>query len=281
MYYYEEDDSNEVAGNPDGFHPPYTADGMASNMAMADPRLPFSDFLRDVIYPPYHDPSRIAEAQGLAVLDFCDDANLELNDLDFGVLDNWNLDGVAGGVDEQQCAARVEESADMASMRQRLVKIWTESPWRWNPNKQDSGYGEQANLPIPLGEVSGAHFHDGQPPDRVVKDKLESSARDKILAIVLSTCQSNAMMTRVASSFPSAEAMDSLIHIFLASHLCQVSEWIDYASFSLNAQWPEWLACAASAGAVQTPNSTLRKFGYALQEAVRKLQSPVGAVAVN
>ncbi len=177
---------------------------------------------------------------------------------------------VANAANEQELASRVEEPADMSGMRQRLVKIWTESPWRWNPNKQDSGYGEQANLPIPLGEVSDAQLHDTLRLDRVVRDKLEPSARDKILAIVLSTCKNNAMMTRVASSFPSAEAMDTLVHIFLASHLCQVSGWIDCASLHLNAQWPEWLACAASAGAVLTPNSTLRKFGFALQEAVRK-----------
>ncbi len=82
---YFEDDADEAAGSSDGFQPPYAA----GSMAMADPRVPFSDFLRDIIFP-LSDPPRMAEeVQGLAVLDFCDDTNLELNDIDFGVLDNW------------------------------------------------------------------------------------------------------------------------------------------------------------------------------------------------
>src|SRR3569833_18873 len=290
--YSDEFFSDEALGNADGFQPPPPPPSCTTNsntstpMAVAptaskqDPRLPFSDFLRDIMYP-LADPSRMAEAQGLAVLDFCDNSNLELNDLDFGVMDNWNLDGAMAAnmaSSEQEFAAapgsgtggRFEEAADLSSMRQRLVSMWTESPWRWNPNKQDSGYREQAYLDVPSREISGVQFQESrQRLDRVVKDKLEPSGRDKILAIVLSTCQNNAMLTRVASSFPSTEVMDSLIHIFLASHLCQVSEWIDYASFNLNSQWPEWLACAAAAGAILTPNTTLRKFGYALQEAVR------------
>ena len=78
------------------------------------------------------------------------------------------------------------------------------------------------------------------------------------------SCRNDAMMRRVASAFPSAEMLDSWIHIFLASHLCQVSSWIHYGSFTLNSQWPDWLAITASAGAAVTPVPTLRRFGFAL-----------------
>ena len=54
--------------------------------------LPFSDFLRDVMTLDGFTTPRNEDAQGLAVLNFCDDASLELNDVDFGLLDFWNSD---------------------------------------------------------------------------------------------------------------------------------------------------------------------------------------------
>lgn len=235
-------------------------------------RLPFSDFLRDILYEQSLEPARMEEAQGLAVLDFNDDSNLELNDIDFGLLDTWNVDGMlASNSNIPDFRLRADDPADMSKMRQRLVKVWTESPWRFKPGKTDSCYCEQNSLPVPSGDTNGQFQEGGLRVDRVITDRMEPPSRDKILAIVLSTCKTNSIMARVASSFPSTDVMDSLVHIFLASHLCQISEWIHHGSFALNSQWPEWLAVAASAGAILTPVQTLRKFGFALQEAVRKL----------
>ncbi|KAH9999580.1 hypothetical protein F4779DRAFT_605364 [Xylariaceae sp. FL0662B] len=246
----------------------YATNGVV-NMA----RLPFSDFLRDVLYDQSMDPSRLAETQGLAVLDFCDDTSYELNDVDYGLLDHWNLDGANNDRPPviQAATPQTDDSAvDMTDMRQKLVKIWTESPWRWDPNKRDHGYGEHGNLPLSLKDTASQTFNEKQKRmDRVVKDKLDQSSRDKILSIVLSTCQSDTMKMRVASSFPSADVMDTLTHVFLAATLCSVSGWIHFATFDLNSQWPEWLAVAAASGAVSTPVPTLRKFGFAVQEAVR------------
>ncbi|KAK4181650.1 putative transcription factor [Triangularia setosa] len=227
-------------------------------------KLPFSDFLRDVLYDQsYGNSARMAEAQGLAVLDFCDDVNLDFREFDFGLLDNWSTDATQNVPDS---SIQVENSAEVAAMRSTLVKIWTESPWRWVPKRTDTGYNEQSNLPLLSRDAHGSKV---LKPDRVVKDTLHSSNRDKILAIVLSTCRENSMVNRVAGSFPSAEMMDTWIHVFLAAHMCQVSSWIHYGSFSMNQQSPEWLAIATAAGAVLAPVTTLRRFGFALQEAVR------------
>lgn len=257
--------------NPDGYHGSYP-----QNQNMVDMnRLPFSDFLRDVLYDQQQqqqqqmDSQKMAEAQGLAVLDFCDDANLEMNDLDFGMLDNWNIGNVHGMLATDPNLANYvsqpEDTADMSRMRQRLVKIWTNSPWRWMPDgHKDNIHNQKSGLP--LADINSTQLK----PDRIIHDKLDSSGRDKILAIVLSTCQNNVMLSRVASSFPSTEVMDSLVHIFLAWHLCQVSEFIHFGTFALNAQCPEWTAVAASAGGILTSVQSLRKFGFALQEAVRK-----------
>lgn len=154
----------------------------------------------------------------------------------------------------------------MSSMRQRLVSVWAQSPWRWVPDgSRDNIHTEKSNLPLP--DINSSHLR----PDKVVADTLEPSGRDKILAIVLGVCHNNNMLSRVASSFPSTEVIDSLVHVFLAWHMCQVSEFIHFGSFSMNAHCPEFLAVAAAAGAILTPVKSLRKFGYALQEAVRKL----------
>lgn len=240
--------------------------------------IPFTDFLRDVLYEQNMDQGRLVENQGLAVLDFCNNSNMELTDMDFGLLDNWNVDGmvVQQSMPIQQDTPRTDTSVDIAQMRQNLVKVWTDSPWRWDPKVHDTGYQDQNNLPIPAGDTSSAKFQEGRNMmDRVVKQKLEQSSRDRVLAIVLAICQQHATSTRVAAAFPSADVLDTLVHIFLNSHACQVSEWIHFPTFKLNDQWPEWVAVAAAGGSVLTPYPTLRKFGLALQEAVRKSTRPI------
>jgi hypothetical protein len=231
------------------------------NVSLPEVDYHFSDFLRGVMFP---DEDANFTREGLAVLDFCDNANVELNDIDFGILNTFNS-GVYGAVTGSHGGGpQISPTTDMSKIRTQLVDIWTNSPWRWDPKRQDSSTGEQGNLlKVAVSDLG---------VDRVVQEKLEQSGRDKILSIVLSTCSSEkGMLSRIATSFPSLDVMDSLIHIFLASHLCQVSEFIDFGCLNLSEQCPEWLACAASAGAVLAPSSTLRKFGLALQEAVRKL----------
>ncbi|KAI0102879.1 hypothetical protein GGR51DRAFT_273753 [Nemania sp. FL0031] len=246
----------------------------ATNNMASMTHQPFSDFLRDVLYTQSLDSSRLVEAQGLAVLDFCDDTSYELNEVDFGMLDNWNLDGMSErpAVTQAVTPQTDDSSVDMAQMRRKLVKIWTDSPWRWVPDKRDHGYIEHANLPLPCRDSTSQQFQEHQKQiDRVVQDKLDSSSRDKILVVVLGACNTDAIKMRVAASFPSAEIMDTLTHIFLAAHLCSVSSWIHFGTLVLNSQWPEWLAVAAAAGATMTPVPTLRKFGFAIAEAVRLL----------
>lgn len=259
----------EQAGHIQPFiNPPYVG-----NSGMVDmTRLPFTDFLRDVLYDGSLTTARPEIGQGLAVLDFCDDTNYELTDMDFGLLDHWNLDETKSGQAITQAATpQTDDSAvDLSQMRQNLVKIWTNSPWRWIPGERDSVYAEYGNLPIPQRDAASQRFQESQKQmDRVIKDKLEPASRDKILSVVLQTAKTDALRLRIASSFPSAEIMDTLAHIYLAAHLCSVSCWIHWGTFTLNTQWPEWLGIVAAAGAILTPVATLRKFGFAVQEAMR------------
>lgn len=250
--------------NPQSLEPP--------NAIVDLDRDPFFDFLRDVLYEQPYDPSKLSDSQGLALQDFCDNANLELTDMDFGLLDHWNLDGIVGGpLPVQEAAPGSANSADISQMRQNLVQAWTESPWRWDPKNHDSGHRELGFLPVSATETRSAQLQmSGRSLERVVAESLEQAGRDRVLAIVLSTCRQNAMANRVAASFPTVEVMDTLVHVFLAAQACQADEWIHFPTFKLNDQWPEWIAMAAAVGAALTSMPTLRKFGFAVQEAVRK-----------
>lgn len=247
--------------------------GVGSEPNAVDMNRPlFSDFLRDVLYDQPLHSGRMTDNQGLSVLDFCDDTNLDLTDMDFGILDHWNGDSImTTPLPTNPDTPQTDSSVDISQMRQNLVKVWTDSPWRWDPTANDNGYREQGNLPVPTKDTTSAQFQERRKRlEKIVQEKLEPSSRDRMLAIVLSICRQTSTTNRVASSFPAVDVMDTLVHLFLNSHACQVSGWIHFPTLKLNQQWPEWIAVAAASGAMLTPILTLRKFGMALQEAVRK-----------
>lgn len=233
---------------------------------------PFFDFLRDVLYQQPVDLSRTHESQGPAVLDFCDDMDMDLTDMDFGLLDHWNLDLNDGSamVTPAMASQTTQNSTEMSQMRQNLANVWGELPWKWEPTNKDNAYTEQGNLPISSKDISNAQFQETKRQlERVVDQKLNLSSRDQILAIVLKTCRDASTASRVAASFPTVDVMDTMAQAFLAAHVRQVSTWIHYPTLKLNAVWPEWIGNAVAAGAVLMPAPTLRKFGFAVQEAVR------------
>lgn len=234
-------------------------------------RPPFTDFLRDVLYDqPMGGPAKPTEVPGMAVLDFYDDANLDFKGFDFALLNHWNVDPTSTVPDQPS-----DLEDPVTAIRSNLVKLWTESPWKWTPQQVDNRYRDQTNLPLPSPDAQAVQIQDSRSPvNRVSKEALHGSCRDRILATVVGTCRESSMATRVASSFPSTETIDSWINIFLAAHSCQVSSWIHYGSLSLNNEpCTEWLAIVAAAGATLTPVPAFRRFGFALQEAVRKCPS--------
>lgn len=247
---------------------PPSSEAGSSSQAGTD-QLPFCDFLRDVLYEQQYDQSaRIPENQGLAVLNFCNDSNMELSDMDFGLLDHWNTDGMANSAPVQQETPK--SPVDMDHMRQNLVTAWDVSPWRWDPVANDNAFGEQGNLPVSKRDVASIQAQASKGGfRRVVDQKLDFAARDGVLALVLGACQPDTMSSRISGSFPSADLLDTMLHVFLNSHTNQVSDYIHFPTFKLNEQEPEWIAGAAAAGAVLIPIPTLRKFGYALQESIR------------
>ncbi|KAF3010521.1 hypothetical protein E8E14_009942 [Neopestalotiopsis sp. 37M] len=264
----------ETVGEQPGQMQPFVNPPYVNNTGVVDmTRMPFTDFLRDVLYDGSLNTARPEESQGLAVLDFCDDLNYELTDVDFGLLDHWNLDenNRNGQVVTQAATPQTDDSTvDMSQMRSHLAKIWTNSPWRWIPQERDSVYAEYGNLPIPQRDAASERFQERQKQmDRVIKEKVDPASRDKVLSVVLQALKSDSLRLRVASSFPSTDVVDTLVHMYLAAHLCSVSSYIHWGTFKLNKQQPEWLGIVLAAGAVLTPVSALRKFAFAIQEAMR------------
>lgn len=155
-------------------------------------------------------------------------------------------------------------------MRQRLEKIWMDSPWRWTPDTLDTAFAEQSDLSVQAGALNSPQFEERRrKTGRMIQERLEQSSRDRVLAVVLSTCLQPSISSRVASAFPSVEVVDTLVQLFLASHFVQIDSWIHTGCLKVNAQWPEWLGAVVASGAVLTSDITLRKFGFALQESVR------------
>lgn len=235
-------------------------------------RLPFADFLRDVLRENSAESSRTAPIQGLTLLDFCDHGNLELSDGDFTLLDHLNTEGnheLAYGARPPPETHGRENSTEMAQVRQDLVEMWTNAPRNADHSRTQSG-GRKGQRTLDTTGSSDSAPQSRYRIDRVIFEKLDQSARDRVLAMVLSYPRQTLAFGRVASSFPSVEVMDILVHSFLSSLANQASEWVHFPTFRLNAQSPEWIAVAAAAGAVLSPVPSLRAFGFMLQEAARK-----------
>lgn len=239
---------------------------------MDSDRLPFADFLRHVLYEgATADSGKACAIQGLLVLDFCDRFSLEFNDGDFGLLDKWNAEGTAQSawpIPETQ--GQADRALDMTQTRRDLVKIWTNSHYGGDSDTSDAGANDQCNPQ--LSPRSTEMLQSRREQFSIInRERLDQPSRDKALVIVLGACRQLITSNRLASSFPSLELMDVLVNSFLSNLANQPSDWVHPPTFSLNAQLPEWIAMAAASGAVTSPIPGLRRFGFVLQDAVRKL----------
>lgn len=99
-------------------------------------------------------------------------------------------------------------------------------------------------------------------------EPLSQISRDKILGMVLSTCKPNTI-SRAVAGFPSLGLLDSLFQFSLTSPGSHAKHWIHAPTLLAERTRPEVLAAIVSAGAVLTPDGSIRKVGYAIQEAIR------------
>lgn len=194
------------------------------------------------------------------------DTNLELNDLDLTFLDTYNnanpFDLRTPSIGYPTTGSDVMPSFTSAPVPPldtgALPKA---SVWRFRPLSKDSGSAEQANLSLPTPTSLDIDR-------RVTCEPLSQTSRDKILAMILSSVKPNNIPRSVAC-FPSIGLLDSLFQFSLTSPGSHAKHWIHAPTLRAGQTRPEVLAAIIAAGAVLTPDASIRKVGYAIQEAIR------------
>ncbi|KUJ14262.1 uncharacterized protein LY89DRAFT_649974 [Mollisia scopiformis] len=236
-----------------------------------------AEFLRDVMMP--GSPNSLAETNaagflpqnyycGRDVFNFGMDSSLDFNDMDFSWIDSqqyrqpiWT--SVPAHIDDVRIAG--QETPDFSSGTTAGVEAFQKSVWRWKPGRQDHASSEQVHLSVPYKDMQ--HLEVRLPLD-LLSHRIEQTSRDKILAMVLSTCE-RPNVSQVVTSFPSADFLDSLMHSFFRNELAREDSWIHIPTFRPQTNRAEWNAIVVAAGAILSSIPTVRKLGFAIQEAVR------------
>ncbi|KAK4565975.1 hypothetical protein LTR86_003824 [Recurvomyces mirabilis] len=204
------------------------------------------DYLRDKMMPPGNNAApngvQVVDYQQTGpwtpreLFDFGVDTNMELNDLDLTFLDTYNnanpFDLRTPSIGFPTSGSDIMPSFTSAPVPPiDTTALPKASVWRFRPLSKDSGSAEQANLSLPTPTTLDIDR-------RVTCEPLSQTSRDKILAMILSTC----------------------------SH---AKHWIHAPTLLAGQTRPEVLAAIIAAGAVLTPDAAIRKVGYAIQEAIR------------
>ncbi|KAF3038060.1 hypothetical protein E8E11_005622 [Didymella keratinophila] len=158
-------------------------------------------------------------------------------------------------------STRLNETAN----NDTAVKAFQNSIWRFVPVPGVGGYSDQTDLSVPAqNQIAGTPESLVDVQRRATNERLDSVARDKILAILFSQVRSHILPA--LSAFPSVMLLDKLIQFFLAGPTPLTKTWIHAASFNPKKARPELLLAMAAAGATITPDRSLRKLGFAMQE---------------
>lgn len=204
------------------------------------------------------------------------DTNLELDDIDFNSLFTYSTNipfdhALQSPESLQQGSEKgTQKDRDLERRAQLGSDAYRKSVWRFRPVTSDRGGADHQHLSLPIVET------DKDSPEsridlswRTTSETLDQSSRDKLFAMVLGTIKAP-NLTRVASSFPSLELLDSLLQFYLTSSHCRADTWFHIPSIRpKTGMREELLGAMIAAGAFLTPDDSLRKFGLAIQEVVR------------
>jgi hypothetical protein len=222
---------------------------------------------------PLLEPGLPGTATPRGIMDFNFNWDIDLTDMDMGILSQYNQQAASELENPSTDAAgalmqlATEQLGDGASVRHEAFK---KSIWRYLPQRnRDFGAAEQPNLAFE-DETGGNNDHQQTSliTHRAIHERLHRVTRDRLLAIVLSTCRPK-NQCRIASAFPTAELLDGLVQYFLISPSLDAKSWFHLPTFSPTKLRPELMAGIIAAGAVSTPEIPLRKLGFALHEAAR------------
>lgn len=203
------------------------------------------------------------------------ETNFELSDVDFSFLDSYNthipFDYQARTPDSDINLPPLNDPHRTTALGHEAFKqSWV---WRFKPSNQNSGRVQQQDLNIPtsVGQRRVASLS-----ARKLHEKFDSQTRDKVLALVVSSCSGEGWThlppwQRWIAAFPSLELLDGLLQYCLSSPQVQCDVLFHMPTMSVRHMRPELVLALVAVGAVLTPDSALNKLGMALQELIRQL----------
>jgi hypothetical protein len=226
------------------------------------------DYFRNM--PPYESYFS-GQATPRGIMDLSFDLDVGLTDLDLGLLDQYNFQAPFAAETPSTDTHELDDQVPEPDGVPVRTEAFKQSIWRYLPQRnKDHGAAEQPNLAFSDSEATNTR-RSGMTSRRAIAERLDRVSRDRLMALVLGTC-SPANVKKIASAFPSIELLDGLIQYFLTSPSIDAQSWFHLPTFSPSKTSPELLACIVSAGAAATPDTPLRKLGFALHEASRNGQ---------
>jgi hypothetical protein len=245
--------------------PPHSNISMSSGPLNDDAMLDLDDsslaeFLQDIMnrgspnFP--KDPNSIdfiPQADGSwDVFNFGNESNLEFNDMDLGwitsqnyhtTMFNYNMipDFNDIPLDSGQQTPDVRSSINLGA------EAFQKSLWNWLPGQREHGWMELPNLSLPHKDMEGLEKR--VTPD-IIDHQVEQSSRDAILAMVLNTNSQESGIPAFITSFPSAQLLNSLMHLFFRSEVLKTDSWIHLPTFRPRTQRPEFNGIVIAAGAI-------------------------------
>lgn len=244
----------------------------------------FYDFLRNVITP--NNPGSFSpphwDFEPRNVLDFTVEDDLTFDANDFGLLDafngrtlNPNLDfgafaNATKSTEPNPPADSTPSDSGPSSDRKRAgigAEAYRKSSFvRWHPAHEGS-HLEVGNISV-QDEAASSPDARYKLDQRILAERLEQSSRDKLLAIILKTCDAT-NLGRVVASFPSTDLLDDFLQCFFAKETPRQDSFIHVPTFNPNRIRAELLGAIVAAGAVSTDIKALQKLGHAITEAIR------------
>jgi hypothetical protein len=189
--------------------------------------------------------------------------DLTLTDGDFGLIDFYNSQSVLPNFHDTQNNDRYDTDSGIGIGAEAYHRS---SLSEWKPAREDHAFDDHENLSVPpaINSPEATISSDGP----ILCDRLLSSSRDLILSLILEVSR-EANLGRILKSFPGTELLDGLIQQYFEHQKQNVGTFIHMPTFRTNSEDSGVLAGLAAAGAVRSPNPTIRKLGYALNESVR------------
>ncbi|PYH67651.1 uncharacterized protein BO88DRAFT_416605 [Aspergillus vadensis CBS 113365] len=144
----------------------------------------------------------------------------------------------------------------------KVLEAFEKTVGRWDPDSDYHRAAEEGNLFLDP-ESSCIEDHLAYPSARISDDTVSSDTRDRILAMILHTCEP-ANMIKVVSAFPAANVLDRLLHRFYATHATDDDSWIHVPTLRSSEMPTELLGACITSAAMRSSSAAVRRFGTAL-----------------